>query len=215
MSIYAEKSEGEYKTVNPGMYVARCISMIEIGTIKEKFQDQEKTLQKVMIRWELPTEKTVFDPVKGEEPFSVSKKYTLSMHEKSTLRKDLESWRGRGFTEAEAQKFDITKLLGVPCNLNIIHKPSQLNPGRTMTIISSISPLMKGQTCPDQINPTKVLSYDNFNWDLFNSLSDYTKDLIKSSVEFQMMQEPSLVRDHETGNDEINDYDGHSDGLPF
>jgi len=208
MAIYAEKTEGNYQTVSPGMYVARCISMIELGTIKEKYQDQEKIVQKVMIRWELPTEKTVFDPAKGEEPFSVSKKYTLSMHEKSTLRKDLESWRGKGFTEEQAQRFDITKLLGIPCNLNIIHKPSQTNPGKNVTIISSISPLMKGQVCPDQINPTKVLSYDNFNWNLFNSLSDYTKDIIKSSVEFQSLQEPGLVLDHETGNDELND-------LPF
>jgi len=64
---------------------------------------------------------------------------------------------------------------------------------------------MKGQVCPDQINPTRVLSYDNFNWDLFESLSDYTKDKIKSSVEFQLMQEPGLTKDHETGNDEMND----------
>lgn len=204
MAIYAEKSEGEYKQVAPGTYVARCISMIEIGTIKEDFQGQIKNVQKVQIRWELPTELEVFDSAKGEQPFSVSKTYTLSMHEKSNLRKDLESWRGKGFTEEEARKFDITKLLEKTCILNIIHRPSKTNPGRTVTEISSIMPMMKGQTCPVQINPTRVLSYDNFNWELFESLSDYTKDKIKSSVEFQMLQEPGLVT-HETGNDELND----------
>ena len=208
MGIYAEKHEGEFKQVNPGLYVARCISMIEIGTIKEEFNGETKDVQKVMIRWELPTEKIVFDPAKGEEPYSVSKTYTLSMHEKANLRKDLESWRGKGFTEQEAKKFDITVLLGKSCNLNIIHQPSKSNPGRNVTVVSSITPLMKGQVCPEQINPSKVLSYDEFNWELFESLSDYTKDKIKSSIEFKMMQEPGTVQDHETGSDEMSD-------LPF
>jgi hypothetical protein len=204
MGIYAEKHEGDFQQVKPGTYLARCYMMIEVGTVKEKFQDQEKQVQKVIVRWELPTETAVFDATKGEEPFSVSKKYTLSMHEKSVLRKDLESWRGKGFTEEEARRFDITKLLGVPCLLNIVHKPSKTNPGRNFTEVSSISPLMKGQECPAQVNTTKVLSYENFNHELFDSLSDYTKDLIRSSVEFQMMQEPGNVRT-ETGNDELND----------
>jgi hypothetical protein len=203
MGIYAEKHEGEFKQVTPGLYVARCISMIEIGTIKEEFNGETKDVQKVMIRWELPSEKTVFDPAKGEEPYSVSKTYTLSIHEKSNLRKDLESWRGKGFTEEEAKRFDVTVLLGKPCNLNIINQPSKSNPSRSVTIVSSITPLMKGQECPKQINPSKVLSFDEFNWDLFESLSDYTKDKIRSSVEFKMMQEPGTVQDHETGNDEI------------
>jgi len=94
MAIFAEKSEGEYKQVAPGTYVARCISMIEIGTVREEFQGQIKSVQKVQIRWELPTELSIFDPEKGEQPFRVSKMYTLSMHEKSNLIKDLESWRG-------------------------------------------------------------------------------------------------------------------------
>ena len=205
MAIYAEKHEGEFQQVKPGTYLARCFSMIEIGTVKEEFQGQEKSVQKVQIRWELPTEMAVFNSDKGEEPFSVSKTYTLSMHEKSNLRKDLESWRGKGFTEEEARKFDLEVLIGKPCLLSIIQQPSKTNPGRSYTLISSIMPLMKGQECPPQINPTKILSYDNFNWDIFESLSDYTKDKIKSSTDFQMMQEPGMVRDTETGNDELND----------
>lgn len=211
MSIYAEHKDAEFKSVKPGTYLGRCYRMIEIGTIKEEYLGQEKMQQKVMISWELPTEKAIFDESKGEEPFAVSKTYTLSMNEKANLRKDLESWRGKGFTEEEAKKFDLTALLGKPCLMNIIQQPSKTNPGRSYTVISSIMPLMKGQECPAQINPIRVLSYDEFNWELFESLSDYTKDKIKSSIEFRMMQEPGIVRDTETGNDENNDIDP----LPF
>ena len=204
MGIYAEKKESEFQSVKPGTYMARCYRMIEIGTINEDYMGQMKQHQKVMISWELPTELATFDKDKGEEPFAVSKTYTLSMNEKANLRKDLESWRGKGFTENEAEKFDLTVLLGKPCLLSIIQQPSKTNPGRNYTVISSISPLMKGQVCPDQINPTKVLSYDEFNWELFESLSDYTKDKIKSSIEFRMMQEPGNVT-QESGSDENND----------
>jgi len=204
MGIYAEKKESEFQSVKPGTYVARCYRMIEIGTIKEDYMGQEKQQQKVMVTWELPTELAVFDEAKGEEPYAVSKTYTLSMHEKANLRKDLESWRGKGFTEDEANKFDISVLVGKPCLLSIQLQQSKSNPGRSYTVISSISPLMKGQECPPQINETKILSYDNFNWELFDNLSDYTKDKIKSSIEFRMMQEPGNVT-QESGNDELND----------
>ncbi len=204
MGIYAEQKGSEFQSVKPGTYMARCYRMIEIGTIKEDYMGQEKQHQKVMISWELPTELAIFDKDKGEEPYAVSKTYTLSMNEKANLRKDLESWRGKGFTEGEALKFDLTVLLGKPCLLSIIQQPSKTNPGRNYTVISSISPLMKGQVCPDQINPTKVLSYDEFNWELFESLSDFTKDKIKSSIEFRMMQEPGNVT-QESGSDENND----------
>jgi len=204
MGIYAEKKEGEFQSVKPGTYMARCFRMIELGTIKEDYMGQEKQMQKVMITWELPTELAIFDEAKGEEPYAVSKTYTLSMHEKANLRKDLESWRGKGFSETEAEKFDISVLVGKPCLLSIQLQQSKSNPGRSYTVISSISPLMKGQECPPQINETKILSYDNFNWELFDSLSDYTKDKIKSSIEFRMMQEPGNVT-QESGNDELND----------
>jgi hypothetical protein len=207
MAIIAEKKDGgNFQTVEPGTYVARCYSMIEIGTIEGEYMGEKKKSHKVSITWELPTEKAVFHEEKGEEPFVVSKTYTLSMHEKSTLRKDLESWRGKGYTEEEANRFDITKLLGQPCILSIIKQPSLTDPKKTYTTISSISQMMKGQTCPEQINKTRVLSYDAFDWSLFESLSDYMKDKIKSSDEFKKLQEPSQA---------VNDKSDDTDPLPF
>jgi len=212
MPIIAEKKSGDFKQVEPGTYVARCYSMIEIGTIEVEFQGEKKKAHKVMITWELPTELNVFDEAKGSEPFAVSKSYTLSMHEKATLRKDLESWRGKGYTDEEAQKVDITKLLGQPCILSIIHLPVKNDPSKTYTAISSISKLMKGQECPEQINPMRVLSYDNFDWDVFNSLSDYTKDKIKTSEEFKKLSDPTVTQ---VEGGDIDPFDPNIDPLPF
>src|SRR5688500_13440346 len=128
MAIHATNKTAQRELIPAGNYVARCYQMIEIGTVKENIMGDEKTLHKVRIGWELPTELKVFNPEKGEQPLVISKEYTLSMNEKSNLRKDLKSWRGKDFTEDEARKFDITALVGVPCMLNIIHKPSKRDP---------------------------------------------------------------------------------------
>ncbi len=223
MKIIATKNETkEFQKVAPGTYYARCYRVIDLGHQTVEYNNDRKVVHQVMLTWELPTEKAVFDEAKGEEPFAISKTYTLSLHEKSNLRTDLESWRGKAFTEKEARAFDLVKLLGKPCLLSVAHKQKKDGSG-TYAFVSSIAPLMKGQECPPQINPTKVLAWDEFNWDLFESLSDYTKDKIKASEEFKRLQEPPvLVRDEETGNDEINDYqpdlpgyNSEEDDLPF
>lgn len=199
MGIYAEKKEGgDFQQVEPGTYPARCYSMIELGTIETEFNGEKKKAHKVMITWELPTETAVFKEEKGPEPYAVSKTYTLSMHEKSTLRKDLESWRGKGFTEEEVRRFDITKLLGQPCLLSVIHQPGKTDPTKSYTVISSISKMIKGMECPAQINPTRVLSFEQFNWEVYESLSEYVKDKIKSSDEYKRLVEPQVVRDEKS-----------------
>lgn len=208
MGIYAEKKEsGDFVQVEPGTYVARCYSMIEIGTIETEFNGEKKKGHRVSITWELPTELAVFNEDKGPEPFVVSKEYTLSMHEKATLRKDLESWRGQRYSDEETKRFDITKLLGQPCMLSVVQEAGKKDPTRNYVKVSSVSKLVKGLDCPPQINPTRLLSFEGFNWEVFDKLSDYMKDKVKSSDEFKAMQEPNQVNDNNE-NDELSD-------LPF
>lgn len=193
MAINATNKGVKRELIPSGNYVARCYSMIEIGTVKESFQGDEKTLHKVRIGWELPTELKVFNEEKGEQPCVISKEYTLSMNEKATLRKMLASWRGKDFTEAEAKSFDITKLLGVACMLNIIEKPGTKDPSVVYNEIASVSPMIKGMQCPAQVNPTFVISYDNFDFEKYESLPDFIKDKMKTSEEFRKMQQPSAT----------------------
>lgn len=191
MSIIAKSTGSTQRELIPaGLYPARCYQMIHVGSVDENIMGDVKHLNKVRIGWELPTELRVFNAEKGEQPIVISKDFTLSMHEKSALRIALKSWRSKDFTEEEAAAFDITKLLGVPCMLNIIHKPSKKDPTKIYEEISGISPLPKGMTCPPQVNPTQELSYDNWNEELFNSMPDFIKDKIKSSDEYKAMKNP-------------------------
>jgi len=120
----------------------------------------------------------------------------LLFHEKATLRQHLETWRGKKFTDLEAKSFDITKLLNVPCTINVVHKESKT--GKVYAEIGSISPLMKGTLCPEQINPTQVLSYDNFDNTLFESLPEFLRKKIESSTEYKHMIEVNSLDTCET-----------------
>ena len=169
-----------------GNHVARCYSMVHIGTIDDTYLGEAHTANKVRISFEFPTEKRVFKEENGEQPYALSKEFTLSMHEKSNLRKVLEGWRGRAFSEDEAKAFDITKLLGVPCLVNVIHKEKK--DGGVRAEIASISAMPKGFTCPEQINPSVVFTVNDFNWDVFEVFPEWIKDKIRTSREYKAMQ---------------------------
>jgi hypothetical protein len=211
MAINATNTSTPRELIPAGNYIARCYQMIQIGTVKEIVMGEPKVMHKVRIGWELPTELKIFNAEKGEQPCVISNEYTLSMHEKSTLRKMLASWRGKDFTIEEAKCFDITKLLGVACMLNIIHKPSEKDPTNIYEKIAGVSPMPKGVPCPPQINRTLRLEFDSFDYDVFNTLPDFIKTKIQSSEEYKKLQMP---QETQVGS-EINNPSEIVDDLPF
>ena len=112
MAIIARKPESSFDPCPEGLFQAVCVDVVDLGLVKGQFGEKHK----VDLRWQV-------DEVNARsgKRFELRKWYTLSLHEKSTLRKDLECWRGRKFTEAELDGFDLEKLLGVNCQLQVIH----------------------------------------------------------------------------------------------
>jgi len=186
MAILASTNGGtNYEPIASGSYPARCYSMVHLGTIEENILGTVKKLNKVRITWELPTELKVFKEENGEQPHVLSKEFTLSLHEKSTLRSFLKNWRGKDFTEEEAKSFDVEKLIGAPCMLNITHKKSK-DGTRTYAEIGSISTLPKGLPCPPQITDSYIWTYENFDLEKFNKLPDYLKAKMVNSEEYKI-----------------------------
>ena len=81
--------------------------------------------------------------------FVVSKRYTLSLSEKSNLFKDLTSWRGKAFTDDELKGFDLDNIIGANCLLNLTENESG---DKVYTNIIGITPLMDGMTKMEQEN---------------------------------------------------------------
>ena len=125
---------GDFELCPLGNTQAVCSFVEDVGVEHDEIND--KWSHKVVVMWELA------EKMKDGRPFMLSKSYTLSLHEKATLRKDLESWRGKAFTDAELTGFDLEKLLTVNCLLNVgTYKKKNGSEGRK---IASISPMMKG-----------------------------------------------------------------------
>jgi hypothetical protein len=176
-----------YEPIPAGTYVARCYSMIHMGTVKESYMGEEKFVNKVRLTFELPTELKVFKEENGEQPQVISKEFTLSLGDKSNLRAFLNSWRGKALTEEECKSFDIAVLAGKPCTLSIIHKTSKVS-GKTYAEIASIGGVMKNMEVPALINPQMVFSVNNFDQVAFDSFPDFIKEKIASSQEYQALQ---------------------------
>ncbi len=211
MAINATSNGTKRELIPAGNYVARCYQMIEIGTVNETIMGVTKLLTKVRIGWELPTELRIFNEDKGEQPLVISQEFTLSLHEKSNLRKMLASWRGKDFTEKEAEKFDITALVGIPCMLNIIHKPKKSDPTSIFESIGSISSMPKGLKPEPQINKSFVLSYDAWDEEKYNLLPDFIKQKMQTSLEYAALKTPNSKNMNHV--EDINNEDGED--LPF
>ena len=210
MAIIASNNGGtSFEPIPSGSYAARCFSMVHMGTIEETILGTVKKLNKVRITWELPTELKVFKEENGEQPHVISKEFTLSLHEKATLRNFLKNWRGKDFTEEEAKSFDIEKLVGARCMLNITHKQSK-DGTKTYAEIGSVSTMPKGLICPPQINPSFVWTYDNFDVSKFGLLPDFLKNKMVNSEEYK--HAVTGGQEHESHTNNVPELE---DDLPF
>lgn len=173
----------EKHIIPSGTHVAICYSMVHIGTVEFEYMGEKKHADKVRLSFELPHEIRKFGEDGFEAPLSISKKYTNSLHEKSNLRKDLEMWRGKSFTEDELKGFDISNLLGKACTLSVIHQTTKA--GNDFAKIGGVASLTKGTECPEQFNPSFIFNYENkFDNDWVESQPDWIKDEIKNTPEY-------------------------------
>lgn len=134
-----------------------CYALYDLGTTYDKLYD--KSTHKIIILWELPNERMVYqkDGKDIDAPRVISKKYTLSLNEKSSLFKDLQSWRGKPFSEQELLGFDIKNILGNNCMLQIIHRTKDNN---TFANIANVLPLYKGIPSRVAENPIMFFSLE-------------------------------------------------------
>lgn len=197
MSIYAESNQtSSIPPLEAGTYVARCYQMVNLGTQEESFEGAaNKPKKKVRLSFELPEEFIEYTDKEGVHQKKVrtaSKEFALSMHEKASLRKFLAAWRGGDFTPEEAKKFDVTKLLGVPCLLTIESN------AKGYPDIKGAARLMKNQASPAPVNQVKALTFDEWDHSLFESLPEYVRKKIELSPEYKVMlsKKDKKVLDH-------------------
>ena len=140
MPIIAKASNSNFTPAPAGSHAAVCVDVVDLGVLTVEWGGKAKKQHKVRVVWQIDEDR------EDGTPFQVHRRYTLSLHEKAGLRKDLESWRGRAFSEQELDGFDVEVLIGVPCLLSVIH--SKGNDGSVFANVASIMKLPKGMSAP-------------------------------------------------------------------
>ncbi len=147
MPIIAKETGGDFANAPAGTYAAICVDVVDLGVLETNYNGQVKSQHKIRLVWQLDENQP------NGKPFLISKRYTLSLHEKAGLRKDLESWRGRPFTETERAGFDVEVLLAAPALINVLHN---VNGGKTYANVAGIMKLPKSMFPPAQNGYVRV-----------------------------------------------------------
>jgi hypothetical protein len=183
MAIIATSKGGQKALPSAGTHLARCYYVCDLGTQTTDWQGKPKKARKVRIGFELPNEQHIFDQARGKEPFTISKEYTLSLHTKAELRKVLESWRGRAFTDQELDKFDVAKLIGAPALISIAHEPRRDGEGNFAKLLTVSRP-MKEMNCPPAIMPAWEYSIHMGRNEAFEALPDWLQEKVAKCDEW-------------------------------
>lgn len=220
MSFYVENSNKEFVLVPPGNHLARCYRIIDLGTQQSEYMGETKLLRKVMLGWEIHGEAEDGTPLLTErgEPMAIFKNYTLSWGENANLRKDLQLWRGKPWTDAEANRFDLKNVLGAWCMLTVIHRPGQNQ--KIYANVGGISPvpgIIRQRGLPEGINELQMFRLADPDWALFETFSKGLKAKIESSPEYRALNRP---QDEETREEKPkaktgSGFDNMDDDIPF
>ena len=133
MSLMARRPQKTYAQAPEGLHSAVLVDCVNLGIVAGAYGAKHK----VRLVWQLDA----LDEEHGRR-FDVARVYTLSLHERAALRKDLESWRGKKFREIELDGFDLEKLLGVNAQVQVTHDIS--DDGTMYANVSTVVPPQKG-----------------------------------------------------------------------
>lgn len=181
-------SGSNFELIPAGVYVARCYRLVDLGTQTFEYSGQTKHQRQVQVSWELLQDDDG-DEIRMEDgrPFSISKKYTASFHEKSSLYKDISRWRVKALSDEEKLSFDLSSLLNSYCKIQVKHVESN---GKTYPNVDTI---MYTKKTPKGENPVVIFDIEHPDLAVFEGMSDWMKDQIQKAPEWQVAKEVAEV----------------------
>ncbi len=187
----------DFKRAPAGSHISVCNLVADCG-LQPGFEG--KPQRKLYIRFEIPEERVEYekDGKQVEGPLTIGSFYTASMNEKATLRKQLEGWRGKAFSDDEAAAFDVSKLLGQAAMLNVIEKDVN---GKVYSNIAGLSKLPRGMTAPEAENPLLYFDAESSSADL-DALPKWLREKIEGQIR---PNRPGMSESHARAGDFVDD----------
>ncbi len=168
MGLIAQGSKGGSFLAPAGPHVARCFRIVDIGWFLSDFKrpdGSDKWQHKIRVEWELPEEL-----MEDGRPYAVNFRYTLTLDDRGHLYQHLVSWRNKPFSDEELERFDIKKILDVPCQVQVVHNNGYAN-------VINVMALGKGVVCPPRVNDLFFYSIDDDpDGSIYETLPDWLKE---------------------------------------
>lgn len=189
-----DRAKPKVPPVEAGVYMAVCIGFVDLGEqYSEKFKNYS---YKGMYIWELPGETIEID---GEQkPRQLSKEFTISASNKSNLRKFIETWNSKTYSDEDFMEFDVFEQVGKPCQLNVV-----LNETKEYANVDNLMPIPKGFPAPTTTTEHIKWDMDAWNDDVFEKLPEWIQEKIKKSTQFQKLHAPETEIKVDTATGEV------------
>lgn len=194
MSMIARDNGGiSIPALEDGVYMAVCCGLIDIGMQKsEQFKTESR---KMMIQWQVIGQDFEYN---GQmTPRKLQKQYGYSLGNKSNLKKDLEAWRGKAFTEEELKGFDLGNILNVPCQLQILNKERV---GKSnYNDIAGIMALPKGIAVPKLTDHELIMLdlEDSNTFQYIHKVQNWIQDRVKQATNFEVSGLKKYMEEHQ------------------
>ena len=185
------KTGGNRKPVDPlepGTYPARVVQIITLGLQEQQpYKGEPKPpVQELYVTYELLDEF-----MKDEEGNDILDKprwlsENFGFH---SLDSDLAKSTKRYFALDPEKEHggDWAALLGAPCMVTVIQKPSKKDPEIIYNNITGVSSMRAKEAAkaPDLVNEGKVFDIDEPDMEIFQSLPEWLQDKIKGNLDFE------------------------------
>ena len=150
MAIVVRRTGGDFVPAPAGTWPAVCVDVVDLGELYSEWKGEK--VHKIRLVWQIN------ERMPDGRPYICQKQYTASLHEKSSLRKDLASWRGMDFRPEELAGFDLENVLGVGCLLSIVQQTG--NDGQLYGNVAAVMRLPQGYEAPRPDGYVRVIHRD-------------------------------------------------------
>jgi hypothetical protein len=173
-------NQSNFKPVPEGIHSARIFQVADLGTQESTYQGETSKKRQVRITLELLGPDCFLD---DGRPMALSVVRTMSLHENSRLRKDLEAIRGKGYTTEELDGVDLVKLAGAFCKVFVAHTPK----GDGVLPRVGIDRFLKwppNEEKPSGVNVITIFDFDEPSIASLERLPEWCQESIKKSPEY-------------------------------
>lgn len=184
-----DRAKPKIPPVEPGVYIAVCVHSIDLGEQLCEYKDKGSSYNnQVQLVFELMGETVEIDG--KQEPRTLSRTLNFSQSRNGGLRKFVQSWLGKTFSDEAFSEFDTNDLVGLAAQLSVI-----LSETGEYANIDAIMQLPKGMQAPAPTLPLIRFDMEPWNADAFDALPDWAREKIKKSTQYQKLHAPTNAVD--------------------